>query len=167
MGLFDFLTSTRRPDKGAPVLRDDEVRARLLALNRETAPWQIVDGTAAGVDLVAEWRIVDARWYEIFAKAGVKKVFRIELTLDPTRHEVQALDKEFTLEWRAGVPEMTLAVKAFRGQQQSVEFGTAVGFTETLRPGVAYNYRFSTKELKQPIQEAVTASGWTYKGKVL
>ena len=167
MGLFDFFTSTRRPDKGTPVLSADEVRTRLLALNRETAPWQIADGRADGVDLVAEWRIVDASWYEIFATAGLDKTFRIFMTLDPAAHEVQALDKEYTLEWRAGVPQMALAVKAFRGQQQSVELGTAYGFTETLRPGQIYRYRFSTKELKTPIQEAVTASGWTYKGKVL
>jgi hypothetical protein len=89
------------------------------------------------------------------------------MTLDPAAHEVQALDKEYTLEWSAGVPKMTAAVKAFRGQQQSVEFGTAIGFTETLRPGVVYDYRFTTKELKQPLQEAVTACGWTYRGKVV
>ena len=167
MGFFDFLTSTRRPEKGTPVLRADEVRARLLAVNRDTAPWRIVEGKGDGEDLVAEWRIVDAKWYEIFAKAGLKKVFRISMTIDSATHEVQALDHEYTLEWSAGVPQMTLAAKAFRGQQQSVELGTAVAFTENLRPGVVYNYKLSTKELKEPIQEAVTACGWTYKGKVL
>lgn len=33
-----------------------------------------------------------------------------------------------------------------------------------LEPGRVYNYRFSTGELKQPIQDAVTSSGWTYRG---
>jgi len=33
-----------------------------------------------------------------------------------------------------------------------------------LKPGVVYNYRFSTSEIKKPIQEAVAACGWGYKG---
>jgi len=46
----------------------------------------------------------------------------------------------------------------------SVEFGAAYAFTEELKPGVVYNYRFSTNEIKKPIQEIVTACGWDYKG---
>ena len=36
--------------------------------------------------------------------------------------------------------------------------------TEELSPGQVYKYRFSTNEIKKPIQEAVTACGWDYKG---
>jgi len=57
-----------------------------------------------------------------------------------------------------------VAASAFRGQKQSIEFGKAYAFTETLAPGQVYNYRFDTRELKQPIQETVTSCGWTYKG---
>ena len=46
----------------------------------------------------------------------------------------------------------------------SVEFGAAVAFTEEVSPGVVYKYKFSTGEIKKPIQEAITACGWTYKG---
>ena len=164
MGLFDFFTSTKRPPSGTPVLSQDEVLARLQGLNRLTAPYQVVDGRSEGVDLIAEWRIVDARWYEIFAKAGLSKVFRIYLKLDPATHQVRAMDREYSVEWRAGVPTLKVAVQAFKGQKQSIEFGAAYAFTEELRPGEVYNYRFSTKELKTPIQEAVTGAGWTYKG---
>ncbi len=34
----------------------------------------------------------------------------------------------------------------------------------TLIPGQVYNYRFDTREIKQPIQDAVTSCRWTYKG---
>lgn len=33
-----------------------------------------MDGQTEGVDLVAEWKIADASWYEIFAKAKLGKV---------------------------------------------------------------------------------------------
>jgi len=162
--LFDFFSSTKRPPEGVAVCAPHEVRERILALNRDTAPYQIVDGASEGVDLIAEWKIVDAQWYEIFAKAGLKKSFKIYLKLDQAEHEVRTSDREYEVAWEAGVPQLSLSVSGFRGQKQSIEFGTAYAFTEELRPGQVYNYRFSTKELKEPIQDAVTECGWTYTG---
>ena len=161
MGLFGF---GKKPNKNTPVLPAGEVRQRLLALNRDTAPYQIIEGAAENVDLIAEWKIVDARWYEIFAKANLTKVFRIYMKFDETKHEVRAKDEEFTLEWRAGVPSLSVSASKFSGQKTSMEFGTAYAFTEEFKPGQVYNYRFNTSEIKKPIQEAVTACGWTYKG---
>jgi hypothetical protein len=159
MGLFG-----RKADKNVLVLSVDEVRQRLLALNRASAPWQIIDGASQKVDLIAEWKIVDAQWVEIFAKANLTKVFRIYMKFDPAKHEVRGKDEEFTVEWRAGVPALSIAASKFQGQMTSVEFGAAYAFTEELKPGVVYNYRFNTNEIKKPIQEAVTACGWGYKG---
>lgn len=164
MGFLDFLSSTKRPPAGTPVLSPPKVRDRLLALNRPTAPYHLIDGAAEKVDLIAEWKIVDAEWYEIFAKAGLSKVFKIYLKLDPQAHQVRAMDREYTVSWRAGVPALSVAASAFKGQTQSVEFGTAYAFTEELKPGQVFKYRFSTKEIKKPIQDVVLACGWTYKG---
>jgi len=161
MGLFGF---GKKTDKNTPALSVEEVKQRLLALNRDTAPYQIKSGAAENVDLIAEWKIVDAQWYEIFAKANLTKVFRIYMKFDATKHELRTKDEEFTVEWRAGVPSLSLAVSKFQGQMTSVEFGAAYAFTEELAPGQVYNYRFNTSEIKKPIQEAVSASGWTYKG---
>ncbi len=164
MAGFDFLTGTKKPAAGTPVLPAIGVRERLLGLNRPTAPWRILDGAAEKVDLIAEWRIVDAQWYEIFAKAGLKKVFRIYMKLDEASQELRAMDREYSVEWKAGIPNLSLAVSSFKGQSTSVEFGQAFGFTETLAPGQIYKYKFSSNELKKPVQEAVLACGWVYKG---
>lgn len=164
MGLFDLFSGSKKPPAGTPVLSADEVRARLAGLNRETAPWRIVDGSAEKVDFIAEWKIVDAQWHEIFGKAGLSKVFRIKMRLDPARHEVRAMDEENTVSWSAGVPAVKLAVSSFKGQQTTVEFGAAVAFTEEAGPGVVYKYKFATGEIKKPIQEAINACGWVYKG---
>ena len=161
MGLFGF---GKKPDKNSPILSKEEVRQRLLALNRETAPYQIIDGSSENVDLIAEWKIVDAHWYEIFAKANLTKVFRIYMKLDETKHQVRAKDEEYTVQWKAGIPSLSASVSKFQGQTTSIEFGTAYAFTEELKPGQVYKYRFSTSEIKKPIQEAVTACGWEYKG---
>ena len=161
MGLFGF---GKKADKNVPVLSVNEVCERLLTLNRETAPYQIIDGAAQNVDLIAEWKIVDAKWYELFAKAGIKKVFRIYMKFDADKHQVRGKDEEFSVEWRAGVPSLSIAASKFQGQMTSVEFGAAYAFTEELKPGVVYNYRFNTSEIKKPIQEVVAACGWNFKG---
>ena len=113
MGFLDFLTSTKRPAAGVAPAPPEKVKQALLAVNRPTAPFRILDGAADGVDLVAEWRVVDAKWHNIFEKAGYKKTFRILMKLDPVKHEVRALDKEFEVEWSAGVPRISASVSGF------------------------------------------------------
>jgi len=162
MGVFNLFG--KKPDKNTPVLSAEQVIQHILEVNRDTAPYKIIDGKAEGVDLIAEWKIVDAQWYEIFAKANLTKTFRIYMKLDPAKNEVRAKDQEYTVQWKAGVPGLSAAVSSFQGQQTSVEFGAAYAFTEKGKLGEVYNYRFSTSELKKPIQDAVIASGWKYKG---
>jgi hypothetical protein len=164
MGLFDFITGSKSPAAGIAKQPAATLRKALLALNRESAPWQVRDGAPEGVDLVAEWKIVDARWYEIFAKASLTKVFKVLMKLDETKGEVRAVDQEWTVEWRAGVPALSLRAEAFRGQKVEMSFGTAIGFRENFSPGVIYDYRFTTAEIKTPLQETALANGWRWQG---
>ena len=164
MGLFDWLTGTKRPAAGVAAKPLSELRAGLLAVNRPTAPFVVRDGAAEHVDLVAEWRIVDAAWIEIFAKAGLTKVFKVLMRLDAAKHEVRAVDQEWSVEWRAGVPALSLSAEAFRGQKVEVSFGSAYAFTEDGGYGQVYRYKFATAEIKGPLQKAVTDAGWTWRG---
>jgi hypothetical protein len=164
MGVFDFLSSTKRPPAGTPALTGQEVLDRLMGLNRPTAPYRLIDGKAEGVDVIAEWKVEDPEWHHVFAEAELPRAFKIYLKLDPSQHEVRAMDREFSVTWEADGPTLSVNVGAFRGQTRSVEFGAAYAFTETLPSGQIYKYRFDTNEIKKPIQEAVTSCGWTYKG---
>jgi hypothetical protein len=96
-------------------------------------------------------------------KAGLTRTFKI-MKLHPEEQEVQAVDREYTISWSAGLPTVRLFVSAFRGEGQCIEFGKAYALTETLAPGQVCNYHFDTREIKKPLQEAVTSCGWTYKG---
>jgi hypothetical protein len=160
MGLFGF--GDRKP--AGPPRSPDEVRNALLAVNRPTAPFVVRDGSPERVDLVAEWRIVDATWYEIFAKAGLSKVFRILMRLDPAGCEVRAVDEEWEVQWQAGVPTLSVSKEKFRGQKASIQFGQGYAFTERGQYGEVYNYRFNTREIKDPLKEAAKASGWKWNG---
>ncbi len=164
MGLFDIFTGTKRPKAGTPKLNKSDVEKSILNINRETAPFIIKKCADDSADFVAEWKIVDAKWYEIFAKAGLKKVFRIKMRLDSEKLEVKAMDEEFSVEWRAGIPSLSLAISGFKGQKKEVSFGSAYAFSEEFKPGQVYNYRFNTSEIKNPLQEAVLNCGWTWRG---
>lgn len=165
MGLFDWLTGSKSAPAGVPRQSAAELRTRLLAVNRESAPFLVRDGAPERVDLVAEWKIVDAAWYEIFAKAGLERTFKVLMRFDEAKGEVRAVDQEWRVEWRLGIPSLSLSAEAFRGQKVEMSFGSAYAFREEdLRFGKVYEYRFNTKELKTPLIEAAQAAGWGWKG---
>ena len=164
MGLFDLFTGTKRPKAGTPTISEADLRNALIALNRDTAPWQIRFGSPQDkCDLVVEWRIHDTAWSDTFAKADVTRVFKVLLKFDAGAHEVRAVDQEFSVTWTTGLASLSLVVEGFRGQKTEVSFGGDSAFTETQSDGQMHSYRFSTGELKTPVQEAIMAAGWTYR----
>lgn len=164
MGLLDWYTGTTRPPEGVTPKSAAEVRSALLAVNRPTAPFVVRDGRTEGVHLVGEWKIVDASWYEVFAKAGLKKMFQVLMGLDESNHEVRALDTQHTVEWEAGAPSLSYSAEWGRGPVKEYSAGRAYAFTETGEYGEVYNYKFVSGELKRPLQEAVTGAGWVWRG---
>ncbi|MDE1993015.1 MAG: hypothetical protein KGI75_10975 [Rhizobiaceae bacterium] len=167
MGLFDWLGGRKSPAKGMqrhPVVM---LRQALLAINRDTAPFIIRDGSPEGVDLVGEWKIVDARWYEIFAEAGIEKAFKVLMKFDDANGEVRALDQEWSVEWRAGVPRLSLNAEVFRGRKWEVSFESVTAFREDLSFGKVYEYYFKSSEIKKPLQAAVLNAGWAWKSVAL
>lgn len=166
MGLLDLFTGRRAPAPGAARLSEGEVRSALLSLGRDTSP-VVVRLAREGeddADLVAEWRIVDARWYEIFAKAGLSKAAQVLLRLNDARSEVRAVQRDWTVEWRAGVPTLSASIEAFRGQTVEVSWGKAWAFREEdLGFGRVYDWTFDTRALKGPLQETVATCGWTWR----
>lgn len=165
MGFFDFLTGRRPPAAGsAPQANEEELRAAFLDLNRPTAPFEVRDGTPEGADLVAEWRIVEADWYEIFARAGIQKGAQVLLRLDAAAGEVRALQRDYAVEWRAGLPHLAFAREGFRGAQVEMGWGAGWAFREEdLRAGQVHEYRFRTSELKAPLREVAAIHGWAWR----
>jgi hypothetical protein len=165
MGFFDWISGSRGAPDGVARQTSETLRHAMLAINRPTAPFRVRDGGPEGVDLVAEWRIVDARWYEIFAKANLTRVFSVLMRFDESRGEVRAVDQEWAVQWRAGVPTLGASTEAFRGQKIEMSFGGAYAFKEDLSGwGKVYQYRFRTSELKDPLIEVAQANGWGWKG---
>ena len=161
--MSSFGKSTGRPPPPKPPQSAQIVREALLDANRLTAPYVVRPGGADEAELVAEWRIADSVWWEIFAAAGLTKAFKVLMRLDDSAKEVRSVDQEWSVAWRAGVPSASLTGAAFRGQKTDVDFGKAFGFTEAVDAGEIYNYRFVTSEMKTPLQKIVAAHGWIWR----
>ena len=72
LGFFQYLGG-KRSGGIAPVGRD-VLFGRLLALNDPSKPYRLYQGS--NTDLVAEWKFVDAKWYGILSKSGLKQSSR-------------------------------------------------------------------------------------------
>jgi hypothetical protein len=102
--LFDWITGTKEPAKGVAAVPAAELKAALLAVNRSTPPFVVREDASGPADLVAEWRIVDATWYEIFGRAKLTRVAKVLMRIDDAAKEVRSVDQMWSVEWRAGVP---------------------------------------------------------------
>lgn len=161
MSLLDKLTGTRPAKPGLAPVPAGELRAALLHLSRDTAPWHVRDGAGDKCDLVAEWRIIDAQWHGVFSAYGLKSVFRIKMKLDEAAHEVRNLDEQATLTWNDGIPLVSRSWS--RGQINEIQAGQGYGYTEDGQYGQVWNYTFRSSEIRDPLRDAVNDRGWGWK----
>lgn len=150
---------------GTPPATAEEVRERLLALDALDAPFQVREERPGR--LVAEWRIADARWAGPMEAGGLSRVHRVHLDLDASARRARVVDEERKVAWRGGIGTLGGRATFFRGIHFTrYERAAAVGvlFDEgggwSVRP--AYDYRFQLSEMKNPLIDVVTRSGWTW-----
>src|SRR3989344_2524925 len=77
MGFFQYLGGRK---KSVSAISKEELRKKILALNSPEIPYQI--NTTEESDFLLEWKIVDAKWYEIFSKEKMSKTYRAFILLD-------------------------------------------------------------------------------------
>ena len=163
MGLLDMLRGIRRPSPDSTPRSESSLRGALLALGMDTELFVVrVSRPGEPGQLVAEWKIVGARWFELFARAGLRKTFSIFLVLDAARHTVRSLDRSTRLQWRAGVPSPSAGGEIEWGRQMMAEAAVAFGFRDDLSYGPVYRYAFRSKDLKQLLWTTVLDHGWIW-----
>jgi len=163
MGFMDSLKGVARAKEGAIPLPKAVLAKKLIDLNQDQLPFRIETG--GDIDLVAEWKIVDATWYEIFAKAKLDKTHKIWLSLNENEKAVKALEESFSVKWKAGVPNISVQAEKFQGRtigNKSFGIGYAFKGVDPLSYGQVYNYRFDVSEMKNPLIEIITSAGWDF-----
>ncbi len=143
-----------------------EVAGQLESINSLDVPFQI-ERTGAN-ELIATWRYADAKWIDLARARGLRRTFRIRLSLDEQAHTVRATDYAAGYDWSAGRGGAEVEWKALLGivffqyEHQRV-FGLQLDEQGRFKPDVSYAYTFNLKEMKSPLIEAVTRSGWTWR----
>jgi hypothetical protein len=125
------------------------------------------EGLAGGADLVAEWRLRDPAWHAFFARTQVSRTFEVRMRLAPERREVRAFGREWEVTWVGGTPGLALSGETSRGWVRTVSRRWTVerGADGDIR--WTEDFRCDSGELKVPLQEAVLAAGWTWRGVLL
>jgi hypothetical protein len=142
--------------EGEPV-SETELRTQIQAINEFDAPVMIEERKGR---LVATWKYVDARWWELLAKAGLTKVYELHIKFDDVQHLVTLIDINKSVSWRAGPTEVRLRGGFFRGIMLAYEIGKQWGIKENFELGKVYDYKFVPQEIKMPIMNSILRSGW-------
>lgn len=159
--------SSARAEAGASIVSVSELTSRLLAINKLDVPF-VISQSSTPSELQADWRYADAKWIDLARAHGMRRTFRIHLTLDESSHTVRATDYSAAFDWSAGHGGGSIAWRAetgiifFQKEQQHV-FG--LQFDDQGRPqsGLAYSYKFDLNEMKGPIMTTVTKAGWNWR----
>jgi hypothetical protein len=110
--------------------------------------------------LVVTWKYVDARWWEVLARAGLTQLYELHVKLDEERHRATLIDVFKSVSWRAGPTEVRLRGGYLRGVVFAYEIGQRWGIKENWELGTVYDYRFVSSEIKLPVMNSVLRSGW-------
>ncbi|MFD8154103.1 hypothetical protein ACFV28_25580 [Streptomyces sp. NPDC059720] len=148
MSLLDNYFGTRRPDEGVAPRTPMEVRSALLALNGPGVPFVVRNGTPKEGDVVAECRLPELR---------VRLWTRMRL--NAAKREVRALDEQ----WEVSLSEHVLGQRS-RGPANAVYRVWGKETRPDGRERRVETFRFETREMKDPLRQAVLDAGWTWRG---
>ncbi|MET9812063.1 hypothetical protein [Streptomyces sp. NPDC006355] len=164
MGLFDKLTGTEHPEDGVAPRPAGEVRSALLGFNRSDAPYIIRNGAAEGADLVAEWRMAEPAWQTFFIQSQLTRAVQIRMRLVEENHEVRVLEEGREVTRVGNPPRLAVSKQYTRGPDRTVSRHYRIQRGESGRLQATETFRFDASELRNPLQDIVLRSGWTWRG---
>ena len=132
----------------------DRFRDR-VASHAEGTPY-VVSPTPEGFDVALD--IVDARWYQLYAKAGLERTFVHHVTMAGGR-DFTITDDSHTLEWEAGHPRLGARVERFVGRRYDLGFRKTIAVTEDARIDTVVDYAFSSEEGRKLVKGAAKELG--------
>ena len=159
--------STRtEPAAGVAVLAGDALRSRILDINHADVP-VTVTRSADGATLEVTWRYADARWFDLMRVHRMQRAHKLVLDFDEASRTVRVREFVSAFDASAGIDGVKLQWHAARGMQffqidnQRV-FGAQLDGEGRPTGAMSGGYSFNLQELKGPIIDAVTGSGWTW-----
>lgn len=103
----------------------------------------VVTPTAEGFDVSLD--VVDAQWFGLFNKAGLRKVFVHHVTV-PSPGVYTITDDARSVEWVAGTPRVAATAERQYGRVKEIGAQKVWAFDEHGRFGVQADFRFGSEE---------------------
>ena len=155
---LNFVSKTAFRYRGeGPTLSADELKASLLRVNDFDVPVSVEERKGT---LVFTWKYLDARWWELMARAGMTSTYELHVKLNPNRRTATLIDVNKSVSWGVGPGDVRLRGGFFRGINMEVEIGRQWGIRENFQPGKIYDYKFTPMEIKAPVMNTILRSGW-------
>ncbi|MFD5074212.1 hypothetical protein [Streptomyces sp. NPDC058371] len=120
---------------------------------------------AEKADLVAEWRVLEPAVGSGRSRSQVERTFKTRMCLGPSQHEVRVCDEQLELtrvgrppgrimsrQWGRGPRIITVS---WRGHYERGPDGRRRWVDE---------FRFDSRHMRSPLQNAVVTAGWTWRG---
>jgi len=146
----------------------EELRKRLLSLDDDKLPFAVVQDSKDPNKLIASWKIADEKWIELFAARGLRMQYELRMKFVEGKSVLKAQDnfRKFEYVGRAGGKGIKLgsSFSFFKGislfqYERGLQYGVIYKDGQ-LKIDYAYNYTFDMAEIKKPVIDIVTGSGW-------
>ena len=135
-----------------------ELKDQLLELNYgPDIPFNVI---AEGDELVASWKIADAKWIKIFGMSGLKKQYELRLFFNVADKQVSYSEKSMDLTWNADLETFSFNKTVQYGSRREFASESSWGIREDGSLGKLYSYKFSTNSIKKPLFDIITNAGW-------
>lgn len=174
VGLFDDLTGSLGAVPGVAPSGAMELRAALLALNRDDLQWSIQTFEEDGPLLVAALKFEDPQWRGRIHDARIRDGVRILLKLHPEIHTVRSIDEQFLVKWQDGIahigtkPNLSRGVLiSQRGQLRQRVNEITFGRRADGSFGETGHFVFSSQAMKDTLRQTVTQHGWVWQGRII
>ena len=138
-----------------------ELKCQLLGLNQcGDIPFSVI---VKGDEYIASWKIVDAKWIELFGVGGLKKQYELTLRFDEANNRVTYREKSIDIETEIGTERVGFKKQVQWGNRKEFSFGKSWGIKTDGTIGEQYSYKFSTSDIKNPVFGVINNSGWILK----
>jgi hypothetical protein len=134
-----------------------ELRQTILSINNFDVPVSVVEKKK---QIIITWRYVDAKWWEIIAKAGLTQIYELHVKFNEAKKEVTLIDVQKNVDWRLGTGQTKVSGGYFRGVEMGYEVGAQWGIKENFQLGKIYSFKFSPSEIKNPVLNTILKNGW-------
>ncbi len=160
------LSRTKYPDPGVTPLSPAEVRDALFAINGSDASCSVRSSsrTSDTATLLAEWRGWEPAWGSSRSRKQLERKFHVWMRLNPVNCEVQSFDEQWKVTWAGDPPKFAVSREYGRGQIFEVRWQSEFQQGPDGRRRKVETFRFDTRLMKKPLQEAVLGAGWTWRG---